>query len=95
MASVKSLGELGYNNNDEVIEMINFINKKFDIVNPSSSLAVEVLNAYEKLAPTAKDRQGMIDNIMRIANNFNYITPVRNKAVALLKTILADGPGKK
>ena len=90
MESVKALGDMGYNKNDEVIEMINFINKKFDIINPTSSLAVEVLNAYETLAPTAKDKQGMIDNILRIANNFNYITPVRNRAVAVLKVILAD-----
>lgn len=90
MESVKSLGELGYNNNDEVVEMINFINRKFDIVNPTSSLAIEVLNTYEKLAPTVKNKKGMIDNIMRIANNFNYVTTVRNKAVEVLKTIISD-----
>lgn len=95
MEAVKSLGELGYNNNDEVVDMINFINRKFDIVNPTSSLALEVLNAYEKIAPTVKNKQGMIDSIMRIANNYNYVTPVRNKALEVLRSIMAGGSSKK
>ena len=95
MEAVKSLGELGYNNNDEVVEMINFINRKFDIVNPTSSLAFEVLNAYEKIAPSVKNKQGMIDSIMRIANNYSYITPVRNKALEVLRSIMAGGTSKK
>lgn len=89
MEAVKSLGELGYNDNDEVIELINFINRKFDIINPTSSLALEVLNAYEKLAPTVKNRQGMTDSILRISTNYNYITPVRTKAIELLRSIMA------
>ena len=89
MEAVKSLGELGFNNNDEVVDMINFINRKFDIINPTSSLALEVLNAYEKLAPTVKNKRGMTESIMRIANNFNYITPVRNRALEVLKSIMA------
>ncbi|AIN92724.1 HEAT repeat domain-containing protein [Treponema putidum] len=89
MEAVKSLGELGYNNNDEVVDMINFINRKFDIINPQSSLALEVLNAYEKLAPTVKDKRAMTESIMRIANNFNYITPVRNRAMEVLKSIVS------
>ncbi len=91
MEAVKSLGELEFNANDEVVEMINFINRKFDIVNPTSSLALEILNAYEKLAPTVKNKQGMIDSIMRIANNYNYVTPVRSKARDVLRLIMANG----
>ncbi len=86
-AAVKSLGELGFNENDEVVEMINWITRKFDIILPTSSLALEVLNAYEKLAPTVKDRSGMITSIIRIANNYNYVTPVRNRAYEVLKSV--------
>ncbi len=89
MAAVKSLGEIGINDNDEVVEMINFINKKFDIVNPTSSLAMEVLNTYDKLAPMTENKQGMVDNIMRIANNYSYVTPVRNRALEVLKAVFA------
>ncbi len=93
MESVKSLGELGFNNNDEVVEMINFINRKFDIINPQSSLALEVINTYEKLAPTVKNKKGMIDSIMRIANNYSYVKPVRDKALEVLKKIMAQSSG--
>lgn len=95
MEAVKSLGEIGLNEKDEVVEMINFINRKFDIVNPTSSLALEILNAYEKLGPNTTNKQGMVDGIMRIANNFNYVTPVRNKAVEVLRSILiSEGSNK-
>ncbi len=95
MQAVKSLGEIGLNDGDEVIEMINFINKKFDIVNPTSSLALEVLNTYEKLAPSTENKQGMVDNIMRIANNYNYVTPVRKRALEVLKGIFAGASSDK
>jgi len=86
-AAVKSLGELGYNDNDEVVEMINWVTRKFDIILPTSSLALEVLNTYEKLAPNVKDKAGMISAIIRIANNYNYVTPVRNRAYEVLKNV--------
>ncbi|ULQ59967.1 HEAT repeat domain-containing protein [Brucepastera parasyntrophica] len=92
-AAVKSLGELGYNDNDEVIDMINWIARKFDILLPTSSLALEVLNAYEKLAPTVTNKAGMIESIIRIANNYNYVTPVRNRAFEVLKKVSSSGSG--
>ncbi len=95
MEAVKSLGEIGINDNDEVVEVINFINKKFDVVNPTSSLALEVLNTYEKLAPSTKNKRGMIDNIMRIASNYSYVTPVRNRAQEVLKAIFAGANSDK
>jgi hypothetical protein len=95
MAAVKSLGELGYNDNDEVIKMVNWITRKFDIILPTSSLALEVLNTYEKLAPTVKDKSEMIDTIIRIANNYNYVTPVRNRAYEVLKSVSGTGAKDK
>ncbi len=90
-AAVRSLGELGYNDNDEVVEMINWITRKFDIILPTSSLALEVLNTYEKLAPQVEDKSGMINAIIRIANNYNYVTPVRNRAYEVLKSVSGNG----
>jgi len=86
-AAVKSLGELGYNDNDEVVDMIAWITRKFDIILPTSSLALEVLNTYEKLAPNVKNKAGMVESIVRIANNYNYVTPVRNRAYEVLKQV--------
>jgi hypothetical protein len=95
--AVKSLGTLGYNDNDEVVDMINWITRKFDIILPTSSLALEVLNTYEKLAPNVKNKSGMIESIVRIANNYNYVTPVRNRAIEVLKKVRdgSNNNGKK
>ena len=86
-AAVKALGDIGSNENDDVVEMINWIARKFDIILPTSSLALEILNTYEKLAPTVENKTGLIENIMRIASNYNYVTPVRNRAYEVLKSI--------
>lgn len=87
-AAVKALSQIGYAEDDkESLEMINWINKKFDVVNPTSSLALEVLNAYEKIAGTVKDKTGLVEGVMRIASNYNYVTPVRNRAQEVLKTL--------
>ena len=45
-------------NNDEVVDAISFANRRNQILNPTSSLAFEVLDAYEKLAPST----GVADN---------------------------------
>lgn len=87
-AAVRSLGQIGFNEeDDEVLEMINWVNRKFDVCNPTSSLALEILNTYEKLAPKVKNRGGLVEGIMRIASNYNYVTPVRNRALEVLKNI--------
>jgi hypothetical protein len=94
VAAVKSLGQLGFNDNDEVVEMINWITRKFDIIYPTSSLALEVLNTYEVIAPNVKNKTGMIESIVRIANNYNYVTPVRNRAFQVLKQVSGSGNAK-
>lgn len=92
--AVKSLGELGYNDNDEVVEMINWITRKFDIILPTSSLALEVLNTYEKLAPKVENKSGMIESIIRIASNYQYVTPVRTRAYEVLKSVSGNNDKK-
>ncbi len=86
-SAVHSIGELGFNDGDEAVDMINWINKKFDVINPTSSLALEILNAYEKLVSKVENKKPMVAGIMRIASNYSYVTPIREKALALLKTV--------
>ncbi|MCQ2597903.1 MAG: HEAT repeat domain-containing protein [Treponema sp.] len=90
-AAVRSLGDIGINDNDEVIDAIAFANRRNEVLNPTSSLALEVLNAFEVLAPTAENKKTMIDAIARIAVDYNYVTPVRQKAYKLLKAMSAEG----
>lgn len=84
-AAVRSLGDIGINENDEVVSTIIWAQKKYATLNPTSSLAFEILIAYEKLADTVQDKGPMIQSISAIASNYTYATPVRTKAYDLLK----------
>ncbi|MBP5463799.1 MAG: HEAT repeat domain-containing protein [Treponema sp.] len=86
-AAVRSLGEIGMNDNDEVLAAIEFIQHKYAALNPTSSLAYDILSAYEKLAPTAIDRNALIQSISEIAANYRFATPVRLKALSLLRDL--------
>ncbi|MBP5251768.1 MAG: HEAT repeat domain-containing protein [Treponema sp.] len=93
-AAIRSLGNIGMNDNDEVVNMIEFVHRRYATLNPTSSLALEVLNAYEKLAPSVQDRNAMIQSISEIATNYKYVTPVRTRALELLKSIRSSDSGK-
>ena len=86
-AAVKSLGTIGKNDNDEVFTMINWIARKFDTVNPTSSLALEILNTFEKMSGSIANKKDMFETIMRIANNYSYVTPVRTRAHEVMRNI--------
>lgn len=86
-AAVKSLGDIGINNNDETVEAIAFANRRNQVLNPTSSLALEVLNAYEILVDSTENKKTIIDSIARISTDYHYVTPVRNKAYKLLKSL--------
>lgn len=86
-AAVKSLGDIGINKNDEAVEAIAFANRRNQILNPTSSLALEVLNAYEILADSTENKKSMIDSVARISSDYHYVTPVRQKAMKLLKKL--------
>ena len=73
-AAVKSLGEIGKNDND-------------DTVNPTSSLALEILNTFEKISGSVTNKKDMFETVMRIANNYSYVTPVRTRAYEVMRSI--------
>lgn len=94
-AAVKSLGEIGINNNDETVDAIAFANKRNQILNPTSSLALEVLNAFEQLADSTENKKTMIDAVARISTDYHYVTPVRQKAYKLLKSLSSNSSDSK
>ncbi len=95
-AACKSLGEIGINENDEAVDAIAFANRRNQVLNPTSSLALEVLNAFELLADSTENKKTMIDTIARISTDYHYVTPVRQKAYKLLKTLSSSsGDSKK
>ena len=86
-AAVKSLGEIGINENDETVEAIAFANRRNQVLNPTSSLALEVLTAYEVLASNTENKKTLIDSVARTSTDYHYVTPVRQKAYKLLKEL--------
>ena len=86
-AAVKSLGEIGINNNDETVRAIAFANRRNRVLNPTSSLALEVLNAFEMLADSTDSINNITYEVTQISSDYHYVTPVRKKASTLLKTL--------
>lgn len=94
-AAVKSLGEIGINENDEAVDAIAFANRRNQVLNPTSSLALEVLNAFEMLADSTENKKTMIDAVARISTDYHYVTPVRQKAYKLLKKLSSNSDDNK
>ena len=92
-AAVRSLGDIGMNDNDDVVNTIAWANKKNAVLNPTSSLALEVLIAYEKIADKVQDKGSMIQSVGQISTNYHYVKPVRDRALALLKTLQSGNSG--
>ncbi len=90
-AAVQSLGIISPENADEVIEAIAFVNKRNMVLNPTSSLAFEVIEAFEKLSPNASNHKQMTNTLTQIYSNYRYNTTVRNKAQKLLKKLSNTG----
>ncbi|MCR5606695.1 MAG: HEAT repeat domain-containing protein [Treponema sp.] len=86
-AAVRGLGEIGINEKDEVVDAIAWVQKKNSTLNPTSSLAFEVLVAYEKLADTVENKTTMLESIAKIAGNNRYPKVVQKKARDLLKKL--------
>jgi hypothetical protein len=97
-AAIKSLGDIGVNENDEVTEAIAYANLRNRVLNPTSSMAFEVLNAFDKLAGNTQNKKAMIDEISQIAADNHYNSAVRKHALDILKNMKADSTdssGKK
>ena len=69
-AAVSSLGEIGLDN-DAVVDAISFANRRNQILNPTSSLAYEVLEAYSKLAANTENKKIIINSISQIAADYH------------------------
>ena len=94
-AAINYLGEIGFNDNDETTNTIAFYSDRFETLNPTSSLALEIVNAYEKLAPKTKDKKPILSSLQRIAVDYRLAKPVRNRAKEVLNNLRGEENGKK
>jgi len=94
-SAIRALGEVGLNDGDDVIDTINWVSQKNLYVNPTSSLALEILVAYEKLVDKVEDKASMLQSVNKIASNYNYVPSVRNRAKELSKKLIASSNANK
>jgi HEAT repeat protein len=90
--AIKSLGDLGFNDNNETVAHIAFIVKKFDDLNPDNLMAIATIDAFEKIA---KKNNGLrspeaFQILIRIADG-NYVTPVKERAKQLMADLRSYG----
>ena len=86
-AAVKAFAKCNTEHPDEVIAAIAWAEKRYAVINPTSSLAYEILETYEKYAPNVSDNKEMIRSISEIAVNQYYTRSVREKAIKLLTNL--------
>ncbi len=90
-SAIRALGDIGYNDGDKISDTIAFISNRVETLTPSSSMALEVVIAYEKLLPNIKNKKPVIDSLGRIATDSNLVRPVRTRAMNLLKQMRNSG----
>ncbi len=86
-AAIRSAGENGIVEDNNIVDVIEMAHRKFSILNPTSSLALEVLNAIEMLAPKVDDKSAMVRTAAEIATNYRYVRPVRERAQEVIRTL--------
>ena len=83
---VKSLDDIGQDDDGKAISTIAWILQKFDNTNPDNLLAFLAIDAFERLSGSGGINQNVIQILMRIADG-PYIRSVQEKAKTALKTI--------
>ena len=86
-AAVFSLGEIGVIENDDVVNEIAHMNKRLAVLNPTDSIALATIEAFEKFLPQVENKNILIEAISSIATNYSFAMPTREKAKETLITI--------
>ncbi|MDR0323100.1 MAG: HEAT repeat domain-containing protein [Treponema sp.] len=90
--AIKSLGDIGTNDNNETVANIVWFFSRFDNLNPDNLMAIALIDALEKIA---KKNGGITDPeairiLIRISEG-HYITPVRERARQLVAELRSTG----
>ena len=82
---IKSLGDIGINNNNETINHIVWTVRRFDNLNPDNLMALATIDAFEKIARAngGLNSPEAIQLLIRISQG-HYIRPVQERARQLL-----------
>jgi HEAT repeat protein len=90
--AIKSLGDIGTNNNNETVIIIAWVVSRFDNLNPDNLMAIATIDAFENIA---KKNNGIsspeaIRILTRISEG-HYIRPVQDRARQLLADLRGYG----
>jgi len=90
--AIKSLGDIGLNDNNETIANIAWVMRRFDNLNPDNLMAIATIDAFEKIA---RNNDGIsspdaIQTLIRISEG-NYIRPVQERARQLIAELRSYG----
>jgi hypothetical protein len=90
--AIKSLGDIGVNDNNETVIIISWAFSKFDNLNPDNLMALATIDAFENIARRNNgiNHPEAIRTLTRIAEG-QYITPVKERARQLLSDLRSYG----
>jgi hypothetical protein len=90
--AIKSLGDIGINNNNDAVANIVWIARRFDNLNQDNLLALATIDALEKIARKngGLNYPDAIQLLLRISDG-NYIRPVQERARQLLVELRNSG----
>jgi HEAT repeat protein len=90
--AIKSLGDIGLNDNNETVTNIAWVMRRFDNLNPDNLMAIATIDAFEKIA--RKDggisSPEAIQTLLRISEG-HYIRPVQERARQLIAELRSYG----
>jgi hypothetical protein len=80
-AAVRSLGKLGFNDNDYTVNIILHVFSQYDIRRPDNVLALSVIDTCNTFSQSDDAKNAAVYGmLMRISSNAAYIKPVRDYA---------------
>jgi HEAT repeat protein len=90
--AIKSLGDIGSNDNNETVAHISWIMSRFNATNPDNLMALATIDSFEKIA---RKNNGInspeaIRTLVLISEG-QYVTPVRERARQLLAELRTYG----
>jgi HEAT repeat protein len=90
--AIKSLGDIGINDNNETIAHIAWIVGRFNNLNPDNLMAIATIDAFEKIARKngGLNSKEAIETLVKIQEG-HYVTPVRERAKQLLAELRTYG----
>lgn len=83
--AIKSLGDIGVNNNNDTVIIISWVVSRFNNLNPDNLMALAAIDAFENIARKngGINSREVVDILVRITEGY-YITPVKDRARELL-----------